>query len=291
MNTHDFLYSIIIPHRNSIDLLQRLINTIPQRRDIQVLIIDNSVVDIDFRVITEKKSNIEILFSDKTKGAGHARNIGLESAKGKWVIFSDADDFFTRDAFDSFDKYENEDIDIVYFGVESRNSNTYEYANRSKFYDDLVNNFYLNENHENENKLRLKHIVPWGKMISHSLIFENKIKFDEVPASNDVMFSTKIGLMAKEVFVNTNIVYCVTVSKGSLTQKPTKDRNFSRYNVALEYNKLLKEKNYSDYQISVMIYIKKSLDYGFTEFLKYIKVACSYNVNVISLWLKTKKER
>ena len=43
-----FKYSIIIPHRNSIDLLNRAINSIPKRTDSQIIIADNSDVELSY---------------------------------------------------------------------------------------------------------------------------------------------------------------------------------------------------------------------------------------------------
>lgn len=46
----------------------------------------------------------------------------------------------------------------------------------------------------------------------------NKILFDEVPASNDIVFCTKTGLTAKTMNVDNNIIYCISVTEGSLTK-------------------------------------------------------------------------
>ena len=35
-------FSIIIPHYNSLDSLPRLLNSIPEREDIEVIVVDNS---------------------------------------------------------------------------------------------------------------------------------------------------------------------------------------------------------------------------------------------------------
>lgn len=39
-------YSIIIPHKNSAGLLQRCLDSIPQRDDIQIIIIDDNSLNI-----------------------------------------------------------------------------------------------------------------------------------------------------------------------------------------------------------------------------------------------------
>lgn len=110
-------FSIIIPHHTKTDtiLLERAVDSVPDKDQIQILVIDNSPLPIDTNLFVKRK-NVEILFSDKSKGAGHARNVGIENAKGNWLLFLDADDFFVKGAFDVFKKHYDSSVDIVFFG-------------------------------------------------------------------------------------------------------------------------------------------------------------------------------
>ena len=83
-------YSFIIPHRNVPHLLQRCIDSIPKRDDIQIIIVDDNsdpkIVNFEcFPGLNEKC--VEVYFTKEGKGAGYARNIGLTYAKGKWFLF------------------------------------------------------------------------------------------------------------------------------------------------------------------------------------------------------------
>lgn len=99
-------HSIIIPYRDKYDLLCKAVASVPDREDIQVIIIDNSEQPLSQERIPKKKqATILFLTSDPTKGAGCARNVGLEHISGKYTIFLDADDYFTPDAFVAFDRY------------------------------------------------------------------------------------------------------------------------------------------------------------------------------------------
>mgnify|MGYP003305656243 CR=1 FL=1 len=90
-------YSIIIPHKNIPLLLQRCLDSIPIRDDLEVIVVDDdsdpSLVDFDSFPGKDRK-DVEIVLDKMGKGAGASRNIGLSRAKGKWVVFCDADDFF-----------------------------------------------------------------------------------------------------------------------------------------------------------------------------------------------------
>ena len=98
-------YSIIIPHKNCPDLLNRCLGSIPLRDDIHIIIVDDNS-DNDKKPQYDR-NNMEIIFLDAehSRGAGHARNVGLNRAKGKWLLFADADDYYCEHGFEILDKY------------------------------------------------------------------------------------------------------------------------------------------------------------------------------------------
>ena len=119
---NQIIYSVIIPHKNTPDLLQRCLDSIPQRNDIEVIVIDDNSdpVKVDFNHFPgNDRKEIIFVFDKAGKGAGRARNIGLERATGKWLLFADADDYFYPYTFEILDKYKESDNDIVYFYFDS----------------------------------------------------------------------------------------------------------------------------------------------------------------------------
>ena len=74
-------FSIIIPHRNCPSLLQRCLDSIPVREDVQVIVVDDNsdLTIVDFnRFPGFDREDVTIVYTKEGKGAGHARNIGLE---------------------------------------------------------------------------------------------------------------------------------------------------------------------------------------------------------------------
>ena len=115
-------FSIIIPHKNSTGLLQYCLSSIPVRDDIQVIVVDDNSDPnkVDFMNFPKWKGGCyECYFTKEGKGAGYARNVGLEHAKGKWVLFVDADDFLVADADDIFESTIGVDADIVFYRPKS----------------------------------------------------------------------------------------------------------------------------------------------------------------------------
>jgi len=91
------LVSVIIPTYNRAHLIGRAIESVlSQTYDcFEIVIVDDASTDGTERVIkhyTDKR--IRYIRSDKNMGLGAARNIGIESARGKYIAFLDDDDLF-----------------------------------------------------------------------------------------------------------------------------------------------------------------------------------------------------
>lgn len=212
------------------------------------------------------------IFSKAGKGAGLARNLGLERARGKWILFADADDFFLPNAFDHFDKHMNSQADIIYFGVNSKISDTLEVAGRADYFQDLLYG-YKEGDTESEYWLRLRYLVPWGKMMSRKLLMDDDIRFEEIIASNDIMFSAKAGNLAKSIAVDYSEVYCVTVAKGSLTNIRSKEIARTRFEVKLRFNEFVRGLGKGNYQYTIRKELFEAFNYGWKEFFRYFVLA------------------
>lgn len=250
MQRDNINFSIIIPHYNIPTLLKRCLDSIPRRSDIQIIVVDDNsstdIVDFD-RFPGLNDEYVEVVFTKEGKGAGYARNRGLEIALGKWLIFADSDDFFTQDLAGIFDEFGDINDDLVYFNVGSVFSeDTTKVADRNiskqqlfKVYDrDAVNGEIL---------FRLKYPEPWGKMIRRELVVINKIRFDETRVANDYFFSTQIGCVAKSVKVVNRIFYYVTLRSGSLSYKfgDTLDKVLIRLDVTIRVQCYMRQFGYS----------------------------------------------
>lgn len=284
-------YSIIIPHKNSPDLLQRCIESIPQRKDIQIIIIDDNSdsCKVDFNHFPGiNYSNVELYFTKEGKGAGYVRNIGLKHAKGKWLIFADADDYFTPNAFDIFDKYFNNNAEIVYFCSDSLYDDTKEKADRNIYYNNLIKNYLSGK--ITEMNLRISFDVPWAKMLKTEFVKQKNIYFDEVPAANDVYFSTLTGFYANRIDVSQDIVYTVTVNVGSITRIRNYRKSFSQYNVYLRKNFFLKKVGLASLQTSIMNRYLESIKYKPLRFFYLTWLLIKFRQNPFigyKNWIKT----
>ena len=277
----NYVFSVIIPHHDIPQLLQRCIDTIPDSPEIQVIVIDDNssedIVNFESFPGLERK-NTTCIFDKCGGGAGHARNLGLRHAVGKWLVFADADDFFTPDAFAILKKYEDAPQDIILFKADSVNSDDYSPSDRhlmlNKAIDDAL------EGSITAKEAVLAKPVPWCKMLKTEYIKKNNIIFDEVMASNDQMFVAKATCWAGDdaVAVSADVLYTVTTRADSLMGSRWKnpENYLCRLEVQIRYNKFVKDYPHLR-QEPIILLLTQSRHFGAKTFIKALALVLRKN--------------
>lgn len=273
------LFSIIIPHKNSVDLLARLLDSIPDVEDIEIIVIDNNSTKDEKEKLrsTEGRGNVILLEDDSGLGAGKARNVGLERATGEWLIFADADDYFSSSMYSLINKYKDAKCDIIYFDTYSVYNETEKEAYRHQRYSNLVHNFI---NRDEEDALRYYYTPPWGKMIRRKIVSDNNLVFDEVITSNDIYFSLTAAYYANSIAACSEVLYIITVTAGSLTNTFSQKHFEARFNTALKANDFLREIDKNKYQQSVLYFIAKCHKFGLGYSLSIFKRIIKHRSNI-----------
>ncbi len=234
-------YSIIIPHKNIPELLERCLASIPQRDDTEIIVIDDNSDPgkIDFANFPGKnRPDVKTVLSkneDGRWGAGVSRNRALDMATGRWIIFVDSDDFLLPVASEVLDKYKDSDADIVFLGNTFVDCDTLVPITHIKIPQPGYIRKYLTTG--DESGLRYKMNAPWGKLVKRSLIEEHGIRFSEVRCAEDMIFAVRIGHAAKTIVCDPTPFYCYVWREGALSSGS--NWNFETLGVTLgEYIKV-----------------------------------------------------
>ena len=266
-------FSIIIAHYDIPDLLMRCLKSIPVSEDIQVIVVDDNSPDADTyleRYPELSRPYLEFIRAPKNGGAGYARNIGLDHAKGKWLLFADADDFYVDNMYEIINTHVESDADVIYFRKQAVYSDDINRKSTRSGYLDRIMDIYLKTG--DELPVRTRHHVPWGKMIKKSLVENHHIRFEEIKYSNDILFSVHVGCLAKKIEAIDTVLYVVASREGSATSnyclKPDELR--IRAGAAFRYDSFLFQHNMSQRR-EIVSYIRRMLSQDRSLFNYYFK--------------------
>lgn len=193
--------SVIVPIYNVEYSLEGCINSIINQtyKNIEIILINDGSVDNSKQICEEyrEKDDRILYIEQENKGVSAARNVGIENATGKFIIFVDADDYMELNMIEElYLKIKQYSCDIVvsnYLIVEN---------------DEITKNkFSLNSNMLNSEEF-VKYMLSdkyykgylWNKLIKKSLI-ENT-RFDEkIHIMEDLVFLLNISNKAEKVYV------------------------------------------------------------------------------------------
>lgn len=254
-------YSVIIPHHNSPDLLNRLLNSIPQRSDIEIIVVDDNSDSAKKPQTSSTDVKIIHVKAEDSKGAGRARNLGLKEAKGKWLLFADADDYYINNHIKKLDELKDSDYDIIFFDYD-----TNLHSGHTPFKTRL--NQMLNGGKRDRANFKHMSNVPWNKMYKRTFVIENNIQFEEIPIQNDAYFVHKASSLTDNFhYINEKLYYYEINDKGVTLKKRKKEDIERSITTTIKTDKLKAKSGAWD---CIYAYINKryKTDYGRIFILK-----------------------
>jgi len=280
---NSIFFSFVIPHKNSPDLLQRCLDSIPKREDIEIIIIDDdsdcAIVDFDF-FPGLFDNRVKVFFTKEAKGAGYARNIGLKEAKGKWLLFADADDYYHDTVNLLLDQYKfRTDLDLVYFNATTDSPEFKRTASLNNYFRN-----YFNGDTKSLNDIKYNFLAPWNKIFLRDYIFKNNFCFQEIPSGNDARFVLFAGDNTVKVEVINTVAYVhAKNTKGITYSKRTIEQEIDAAKLKIHVLKFLKERRINNVLYkSIMGFTKiKNLiiNHGLNNTFKYLKSCIQFIVD------------
>lgn len=175
--SHKYPVSIIIPIYNSINYLEKCIDSLMQQslNNIEFIFVDDKSTDGSLNKLKELLSNYtdkhyKIIEHATNLGSAQSRNSGLEKAEGEYIGWMDSDDYIDVNMYKAlYDRAKKENYDLVWcdfllvFNKDIQQKNQDYSTNNLEFMNGLINN-------EIQGML-------WNKIMRSDIIRENKITF------------------------------------------------------------------------------------------------------------------
>ena len=114
------LITIVIPIYNAEKYLQKCLESIvPELRNdkenLELILIDDGSTDESSKIYEKfYMENVRVV-KNSNKGVSFSRNLGINLAKGEWILFIDADDIMNKNWYENVTKLKQQDVDIIYF--------------------------------------------------------------------------------------------------------------------------------------------------------------------------------
>lgn len=214
------MITIIIPIYNSEYTLNKCIDSILNQtlHNWELLLIDDGSTDRSGDICDHyaaKDQRIQV-FHKKNAGVSSARNIGLEYAKGEWIVFVDSDDFVKESYLAHLLEHSQKQVDLIISYAEIHNGdNIQKESYPSKLVDDT--NF---ESMFIENDMHW-HTSPWSKLYKRNIIKEHHLRFCEgMHIGEDAVFLYSYMLCSNRIYISNDTDYCYfAYNEGSLTKR------------------------------------------------------------------------
>lgn len=181
------VYSVIMPVYNAGKYITETLDSfcLNDISNFELICIDDCSQDNSLEILEGYKSkiqNMKVIRLEKNGGVSNARNIGLNKAKGDYVLFLDSDDFFASTFFEYLNNLEFLSDDLMIFKHLNTNhrleqseikfTGKYKEISIEECIDILIG---LQTSHD-EN-LRLSSV--WGKVFKREIIESNNLYFNK----------------------------------------------------------------------------------------------------------------
>lgn len=224
--------SVIVPVYNAEKYLARCIESIISQsyNNLEIILVNDGSTDNSLLLCegySKKDSRIKLI-TQENKGAGLARNKGLQNATGKYALFVDSDDYLHNTAIEKCVYVKSQtNADLVMFGRFNQTAQgeiTPKEVPNDKVYfkgeelDDILAGLFTYQSGIG--------ISCWGKMFNLDIINSNQIRFysERQLLSEDAFFILQLFAHLGSVAIISESLYYYCQNENSLSRKYKKGR-------------------------------------------------------------------
>lgn len=215
--TNTPLFSIIVPIYNVESYLKECLDSILAQtyKDFELILINDGSIDTSGEIAkTYANSHSFItLFNQENSGQSVARNKGLKSAKGQYIVFVDADDRLDSKALEYYAKcFKNDNsLDIIYTEFNLISDEGHSLGHQKFWFDMKTLAEQIKSGNELLSTLYKQNAVlftyTWQGAIARNFLEQHNIRFCEGIFHQDILFGLECFSYAQKVFISPKRFY------------------------------------------------------------------------------------
>lgn len=268
------IISIIMPVYNSEMYLEETLQCLNKQtfNKYELILIDDGSSDGSYEILNDyaKGDNRVTVLQQQHQYAGAARNLGISIAKGDYLIFLDADDFFdTRMLECAYEKIKINDADICVFKADK-----FDHVTKVKsampwtMKQSLCPRDVFSASTNRKNIFCFTTPAPWNKLFKKDFIINNGLMFQETRSANDMAFVMTALALASKIVTLDRVLLTYRVNNKNSLQGSQNKKPEAFYEALLELRRRL-----IDYKV---------MDIVEAAFVNFSLDCCFYNLGTLT---------
>lgn len=224
----NILLSVVIPVYNCAPVILRCLESIDYA-DAEIIVVDDGSKDNSADLVNnyaKQKHNVRLI-KKENGGVSSARNVGIEAALGKYIMFVDADDYVFPNAIEKvLGMAENAKADVVKYAYYTMMNE--KAVKAVGFEGSPITSTIIKGKYEALKRYDIPDYLVWDGMYLRSVLMDHHLRFHtDLHLHEDDVFMGELYCHAETVVVTNLLVYCYVVASAQSSthnQKITKQR-------------------------------------------------------------------
>lgn len=258
------MFSVIIPVYNSEKTIEKSLKSVFDQtiQDFEIIVVNDGSTDHSLDVLNKYKSchsNMTII-NQKNAGPGAARNKGIKNAKGEYIAFLDADDYWSEDFLEVvLAASNNRTADYIYIEMVKENINGKVVGKTN-----VARNKDLSKQQMICRQMTGK--MPWGmsKVIKREIIGKCGGKFMELTVGEENIFSFEALKASKNIAFTDKVIYHYLQTEDGQHKKGDFDPWNSLVNSFKQY--LINNGEFDEYESTINSLALKAMTISFYRY-------------------------
>ena len=223
--------SVIIANFNNAPYLNKMLDSLVNQtigsEHLQIMFIDDKSTDKSLEIVMpylDKYQGVEIYALDKNTGGAHGpRNVGILNARGEYLVFLDADDWYNLDALRYLsDLLDDSGDDFAVSGLVQSKNGEITLKSKPYFYDGDFKNRSIQELPTE----LYGWLGPQAIMLRRSLVIENNLHFVNQRVADDVTFFYEALRFSKTITQGSRLTTYLNRDADNVSLSKAINRNF-----------------------------------------------------------------